>query len=238
MLNLLIALAAGAVTTVALGFAFGGGDFVFGYGIVPGLIAFVAAYIFLARRTMKQVQGIIEKAQAQLQQQQIDPAIQTFKEAYPYARWQFLLRSQIDGQIGSILYMAQRFDEAEPYLKNAFKKSWVAQGMLGALYYKRKDFDRMTAAFEEGVKANKKESLLWNLYAYCLWKAKRRDEAIAVLNRAKETLGDDEKTERNLKALQNDRKMKMRGWNMMWYQFHLDRPPAQQMQRQMQHRRR
>lgn len=230
MYNLIISLVAAIVVTVATGFAFGGGDFEIWYGIVPGLIVFVGVFIFMARRILKQTEVIIGEAQREFKNQNIDRGIEVLERARPLARWQFLLGSQIDGQIGSVLFMGKRFDEAESYLKRSFKKNWVAQAQLGVLHYKRKDFAQMKEVFEVAVASNKKESLLWNLYAYTLWKQGKRDEAIEVLNRAMEALGDDDKTERNLKALKNNRKMKMRGWNMMWYQFHLDRPPMQRQQ--------
>jgi hypothetical protein len=80
------------------------------------------------------------------------------------------------------------------------------------------------------VKYNRKESLLWNLYAWCLWKRGDGEEAMRVLNRGREVLKNDEKIESNLEALRNKKKMKMRGWKEMWYQFHLEAPPQPKMQ--------
>jgi tetratricopeptide (TPR) repeat protein len=227
MYNLLIALAAGVVTTLAFGFLFGGGSFSLVYGIIPGLIAAVVTYIMMARRIMKQVQALAAQSQQQLQSRNIDRAVEVLQTGYSMGKWQFFVRAQIDSQIGSILYIAQRFDEAERYLQNAFAKNWTAKAMLAVLYYKRRKFDEMEEVFEEAVSANKKQALLWNLYAYCLWKSKQRDKAIAVLNRATEKLDGHKQTEKNLEALKNNRKMKMRSWNQMWYQFHLDRMPQQ-----------
>lgn len=232
MYNLIISIAVGAALTFGIGAFFGG----WWYGILPGMIGLVAAYVIMARRTMKQVQAIVQRAQSDLQGQNIDQGIEILKEAYPLGKWQFFVQAQVDAQIGTVLYMSQRFDEAEPFLKRAFKKNWVARAMLGTLYYKKKKHDKMKKVFEEAVTANKKESLLWNLYAYCMWKSGQRDEAIAVLNRAVEKLGDEKRTKKNLKALKNKRKMKMRSWNMAWYQFHLDRPPAHRQQRHFQRR--
>lgn len=230
MYNLLISIAAGVITTLAFGFIFGGGEFSAVYGIVPGLIALLVTYFVLARRSMKQVQALAEQAQQQLQSRNVDRSVDILKSGYDLGKWQFFVKSQLDAQIGTILFVSQRFDEAEPYLKNAFAKSWVAKVMLGVLYYKRRKFDEMEAAFEEAVTANKKQALAWNVYAYCLWKSKQRDKAIDVLNRAVDQLDGHDQTERNLKALKNKRKMKMRSFGQMWYQFHLDRPPMQRQQ--------
>jgi len=238
MYNLLIALAAGLAATIGFGFILGGGTLSIWYGLVPGLLALIGVYIYLARRSFKQMRTYFENAQQQVKNQNIDPAIDILKEAYPIADWQFMVKSQIDGQIGTILYSAKRFDEAEQYLKKAFSKNWVARAMLGVHYYKNKKYDTMREVFEEAVAANKDKPLLWNLYAYCLWKSRNRSDAIDVLNRALDNNENDEKTEQNLNALKNGNKMKMRGWGNMWYQFHLDRPPQQQMQRQVRFQRR
>lgn len=230
MYNLLVSLASATAATALFGFLFGGGEFSLAYGIIPGILVFLGTFVYLARWVMKKVEVIVASAQPELQNRKIERAVEIMKSAYPLAKWQFLLKSQIDGQIGTILFAAQKFDDAEPFLQRSFKRNWVPRAMLATLYYKRKRFDEMKDIFEEAVLANKKQALLWNLYAYCLWKQNKRDEAIEVLVRASEHVGDDERTERNLKALQNDRKMKMRGWNMQWYQFHLDKPPQPKMQ--------
>jgi tetratricopeptide (TPR) repeat protein len=236
MINLVISIVAGLAIALATGFLLGGGELRLAWGIVPGLITMLAIYIVMARRSMKQVQTIVTRAQAELQSQNIDRGIEVLKSAYPIGKWQFMVTPQIDSQIGSVLYMTQRFDESEAYLKRSFKKNWVSRAMLATLYYKRKKYDEMTKVFEEAVLANKKESLLWNVYAYCTWKSGDKDKAITILNRALKPLPEDEKTKNNLKALQNNKKMKMRSWNMMWYQFHLDKPPVPRQQVQFRRR--
>ena len=230
MYNLLISIAAAIFVALATGFLLGGGELRLWWGIFPGILTFGIVYVILARRSMKAVQDVVARAQADIQTQNIDRAVEVLKEAYPIGKWQFFVTSQVDGQIGSLLYMSQKFNDAEPFLKRSFKKNWVARAMLATLYYKKKKYDEMEKVFSEAVLANKKESLLWNLYAYCLWKSGNRDKAITVLNQAVEKLDGDDRTEKNLKALQNNKKMKMRSWNLAWYQFHLDRPPQQRQQ--------
>ena len=51
--------------------------------------------------------------------------------------------------------------------------------------------------------------------------------ALAILSRGKEKLGDsDERLSANLLALQNDKKMKMKGYGEQWYALHLEEHPA------------
>ena len=155
---------------------------------------------------------------------QVDRVISILKEGYAISRWQFLIEAQINSQIGVILYSVRDFDDAEGYLRNSFFKNWLAQAMLATIYFRRRKYDTMQETFENAVKANEKESLLWAVYAWCLWKNNDRDGAIKVLNRATEVVTDP-RIEANLLALQNNKKMKMDKWDS-WYQFQLERPPA------------
>ena len=238
MYNLLIALALGAL---AFGAAAWGFDGVL-YGIFPGVLVALGTYAYLAKRTMDKVQIVMLSAQDHLQrsaqtsqnpravQAQMKKAVEILETARVYEKWQFLVKPQIDGQVGQLYFMSEKFNKARPYLSNAFKKHWTARAMLAVVLYKKKEYEQMQQVFDEAAEANKKESLLWNMYAYCLNKAGQRDEAVKVLSRALEHIPTDEKTKTNLHALQNGKKMKMRGWKMMWYQFHLERPPAQRQQ--------
>ena len=152
MINILLSFLIGAVSYVSFCFLVGGGDFKPLYGIVPGLIALVASYVLLARRTMQQVQSIALRAQQHLQsnsqnmsgvnpqksQRTVSQADTILQEANPLGKRQFLVSSQIDGQIGQLYFMTQQYNKAEKYLKQSFKKNWVARAMLAVLYYKRK----------------------------------------------------------------------------------------------------
>lgn len=238
MYNLLISIGVGAAVTLIFGFALGAPKFKFWYGFIPGLLTTVGLVIYLGRRTMKKVMGIMDRVQAELKPKNpmkpdrtaVDRAIHIVKEGEKYRRWQFLIGKQFDGIIGRLLYQDKRFDEAEPYLERAMLRDWETKAMQAALLYKRKKFDEMKNLFEMLVKTTKKESLLWNLYAWCLWKSGDRDGAIDVLSRGLEVLKDDERLETNRRALQRKKKMKMRGWELRWYQFHLEPPPRPKMQ--------
>ncbi len=247
MINLAIAIGSALLVLLAFGFALGGGEFNFWYGILPSLIALVAVYLYLVRRTLKQVEAIMNRAQVELAKAQklamrpnarpsedkikeiFNRAIGIIKEAYKLGRWQFLLEPQINSQVGALHYAQKEYDKALPYLENSFTRTWMSQGMLAAIYFRRKEYDKMKETFEKATHANKKQSLLWALYAWCLWKNKDRDGAIAVLNRAKGFV-QDERIEGNLLALQNKKKMNLNGWNEMWYQFHFAKPPGMKPQ--------
>jgi tetratricopeptide (TPR) repeat protein len=259
MYNILIAIAAGVAGFILFSFILGFGTFRPLYGLLPGVAAALGVYVLLARRIMNKVQAIMEQAQQHLQSapppsspssvreihKTMDEAVEILKSALVYEKWQHLVREQVYGQIGQIYYMTKKFDQAHPYLEGSMTRNWVAQAMLAAHYYQKKELDKMAETFEAAVKSSPKEALLWNVYAWCKWKSGEKDKAIDILGRALEHVESDEQTKENKIALQNNKNMKMRGWNMMWYQFHLDTPPqsapqptAQQLQPKIQFRRR
>lgn len=235
MLNLLISLGAGVGVGALFALLFSG----WGYGVIPGLIVAVIVFVVLGRRVLKDVQGRMARVQKILTPKnptkhtkpRIDDAVAVLQEGIDKWRpWQFFVEGQICGQIGMLYYLDKRFDLAQEPLEKSSPRNWISKAMLGTIYYRRKRPDDMKAAFEEATKYSPKESLLWNVYAWCLYKRQDRDGAISVLNRAVEKLGSEERTARNLTAVQNSKGMKMKGWNEMWYQFHLEKHPQMQQQ--------
>jgi tetratricopeptide (TPR) repeat protein len=227
MRNILFALLAGAAVfgvlflTKLLGI---------GESVVPAVIVTGIVYFVLARRTFKKVEGVFTEASNHLQTMppRIDAAIATMQRAYAYAPFQLGVRSQIDTQIGVMYYLQQEFNKALPYLEKSLKFGhWLGGAMLGVLYYKKKNNEAMKQTFDLVTKKARKQGLVWNLYAYLLSQIGEQDRAQAVLAQGvKETKGD-ARVQESLLAVQNGKKIKMKGYKEQWYQFHLERPPAQ-----------
>lgn len=232
MLNLLIALAIGIVVGVGITLA----GFSWWAALIPALIAFVAAYVVLARRIITQVQALMGRVQAELQGQptsqrdlqgRLDRATKILESGLPLDRWQFLVAPELHAQIAMLRYMAKDHDGALPHFRKASARNYMAKAMEGALHYQRKDPAAMKAAFEAAVKSGKKESLVWAVYAWCLVQNKDRDEALRVLGRGVEANPSDEKLKASLAQLQNDKRLKMRPYEPAWWQFGLETPPMQ-----------
>ena len=229
MYNLLIAFAAGVVVTVAVHLA----GLPLLAGIIPGVLVFLGVYILLARRIAEKLKGLVNTAQKELQSissqrdrdAKVAKAVKTLEQGLQYDRWQIMVASQVHGQIGILHYMMKDYAAAEPHLAQASNRDPMAQAMRGALYYQRKEYGPMTEAFERAVKAGKKEGLVWAVYGWCLQQSKERDKAIGVLGRAVAANPSDEKLKSALTALQNDKRMKMKPWEPMWWQFNLESPP-------------
>lgn len=232
MLNLLYSLLAGAVTATLLWLS---GWLSLGASIVPAVLVALGMAVVLARRSFSQLQAVMMRGAACLQTMPPKPeqAIAIMSQAYPLARQQFGIKSQIDGQIGIIYFLQREFGRAQPYLtRSLLFGHWMGGAMLGVIQYKKKDVAGMRRTFQTVLRKAKKQGLAHNLYAYLLLQVGDRDGAQKVLTDAAGQAGADPRVKENLLALQNGRKMKMRGYNEQWYQFHLERPPVMQQPQQ------
>ncbi len=225
MYNLLIAIAAGVAVSLALAL---GTDLGLAAAIFPGMLATIIAYFLLARRTWKKLSAIFDAMQREVQAQKLDKAVQTLQGGFALAPWQFLVASQLHSNIGILLYLKSEMDAALPHLEKSFSRNWVARGMLGAARYRKRDIDGTTRVLEDAVKSNKKEGVLWSLYAWILEKEDRHDQAIRILGRAASANPSDEKLKSSLQALQNGKKLKLgKLYAEQWFQFMLERPPPE-----------
>lgn len=214
---IVLSLLTGGLLTAWLGFV---------ASILPALVVFVATYLVLARVIGKRLESVMLQAQSAFQKQHIDQGLLILQQAKKrYGNWQLFVKSSIDGQIGSIYYARQDFTRAKPYLERAFGRYWLAKAMLGVLHYRRKEYARMDKTFEQAVRFNGKESLLWSTWAYCHWKLGQNEKALSILQRAKKKIGEkDLRLNANLLSLQNAKKMKMKAYGELWDQFHLEVP--------------
>lgn len=221
MLNLLISLALCMATMVILNMLAGVNIWI-AAGV--SVVVFTLSFILITRVVMKKLSALMEEAQRDIQAGRAEKAIKTLESGYRFKNWQFYIKAQIDAQIGMLLFLKRDFAKAFEYLQKGFVRHWVAMGMLGVCYMKRNQTTKMVETFEKAVGATKKEPLLWNLYAYCLDKVGEREKAIAVMEKAIKKTGGDERLEANLEALREGRKMKMRAFGDLWFQFHLEKP--------------
>jgi len=225
MYNLLIAIAAGVAVSLALVF---GTTLGVAPAIFPGVLTTAIVYFVLMRRTWKKLEVIFDAMQKEVQAQKFEKAIQTLQSGFVLAPWQFLVASQLHSNIGILHYLKQDLDSALPHLEKSFSKNWVARGMLGAARYRKQDLAGATKVLDEAVAANKKEGVLWSLYAWILEKEDRHEQAISVLGRGSAANPSDEKLKTSLQALQNGKKLKLgKLYAEQWFQFMLERPPTE-----------
>lgn len=234
MLTLALSLGVGAVVTALFTLLLGKVV----YGIIPGILAMGVVIVLVVRRVGADLQRRANEVGELLQpknptqqfkpaeaKRRIERAIAILEGGMKWQAWNPLTRGQIYGQIGTLHFVRQDYGKAKHFLADSSPRNWMAMAMLAAIHFRDGDDDAMKTSFEAAVKHNARESLAWNAYAWCLHQRDDRDGAIAVLNRASEHVGTDERTQRNLKGLQNGRKPRMNGWGMQWYQLGLEPPP-------------
>jgi tetratricopeptide (TPR) repeat protein len=220
MINLAISLLIYTVTVLILHIA--GLDLLIAAPV--GLVTFAGAFFLLSRRIMKKLTALMETVQRDVQAGRTDKAVRTLQNSFSLGNWQFFVKSQLNAQIGTILYLKKDFGQAFEYLQKAFSRHWVAMGMLAVCYMKRNKPKKMIETFEKATSVNKKESLLWSLYAYCLEKIGEKDKAVEALEKGIKKGAADDCLLANLEALKSGKKMKMMAYGDLWHQFHLEKP--------------
>ncbi|MEW5740448.1 MAG: tetratricopeptide repeat protein [Myxococcota bacterium] len=235
MINLLLSLVAGVVVAVVIKLL----GFPLLAGILPGTLVFVGLYVVLGRRTFMKLQAVMQQVQAELssmspnkkeQQLKADKCIKLLEAALPLGKQQFLLEGEVHGQIGMIKYLFKDYEGAMASFAKTGPRNYFARAMQAAIFFQRKDFGGMEKSFEDAVKHGKKEGLMWAAYAWCLLQNKESDKALKVLARAVEANPSDEKLKTALTAVQNDKRLKMKAWEPMWWQLGLEQPPMPQPQ--------
>ena len=194
--------------------------------VAVAVVGFFLPFILTLRVVMKKVEALMMAAQHDVQANRAEKAIASLKEGLKYSQWQFYIKQQIFSQIGSILYMKRDFTEAIPYLEKGFVRNWVSMAMLAIAYMKKNKASKMADTFNRAVSGSGKEPMLYALYAFCLDKVGERQKGIAILEKGLKKTAKDERLQENIALLQAGKKMKMKGFGDMWYQFHLEKQGA------------
>ena len=225
MYNILIS-AGGALATLLI--MLFGVKLVWWGSLMIGLMVFAGIYLLCMRITMQKVMAAIEVAGKDLQAQRFEKAIRVLKDALQYGKWQIYVEGQLNSQIGTIYYIKRDCSNAFPFLGKSFFKNWQSMAMLAICYMKRQKKDLMLSTFEKAVQWSAKEPLLWNIYAYCLNECGDITKAKEVLGKGLKKVPGDIPLKENLENLQQGKKMKMRSYGEMWFQFHLESVAAMQ----------
>ncbi len=220
MINMFVSLACSALATALLS------KFVtdnLAILLAASVVFFFVPFIIITRIVMKKVGAVMESAQRDVLANRSEKAIATLQNAFKYGSWQFYVKPQIYSQIGTIQYIKRDFNEAIPNLEKGFVRNWAAMSMLAIAYMKKNKTTQMVKTFDKTIPGSRKEPMLYALYAFCLDKVGDRSKAIEVLQKGLKKTGNDERLQENIELLQAGKKMKMKGFGDMWYQFHLEK---------------
>jgi len=188
-------------------------------------VVFALVFMLLTRITMKKVTALMDVAQRDMLANRSDKAIKELQNGLKYGAWQIYVKQQIHSQIGTIYYLKRDFKGAAPYLEKGFVRNWVSTAMLAITYMKKNKTSRMVDTFDKAVSGNRKEPMVYAVYAFCMDRIGERAKAIAVLKKGLAKTSN-EHLQENINLLESGKKMKMKGFGDMWYQFHLEKQGA------------
>jgi tetratricopeptide (TPR) repeat protein len=230
MRNILITLATFAAVTAGLYFAMKGN---IAFSILTGFLTALTVFIILTRKATKELEVLNEKAQKALYAQNFDRALRIYESGLSLGKKSPFIVGQIHGLIGMIHFMRKDNDKAKPELIKSSSMNWVSKGMLAVIYMNEKNYAEMEKSLKITVTSGKKEGLAWALYAFCLEKINRREDALKILEDGNKKLKEaDERIKSNILELKNGRRMRMKQFGDAWYQFMLERPPMKRMMQQ------
>ncbi len=188
-------------------------------------VVFALVFMLLTRITMKKVTALMDIAQRDMLANRSDKAIKELQNGLKFGAWQIYVKQQIHSQIGTIYYLKRDFKGAAPYLEKGFVRNWVSTAMLAITYMKKNQTSKMVETFDKAVSGNRKEPMVYAVYAFCMDRIGERAKAIAVLKKGL-TKTSNEHLQENINLLESGKKMKMKGFGDMWYQFHLEKQGA------------
>ena len=190
------------------------------------MVVFALVFMLLTRIIMKKVGVVMEVAQRDMLANRSDKAVKELQDGLKYGAWQIYVKPQIYSQIGTIYYLKRDFKAAVPFLEKGFVRNWVSMSMLAITYMKKKQTSKMVETFGKAVSGNRKEAMVYAVYAFCMDRINERSKAIEILKKGVAKTGSDENLQDNLALLEAGKKMKMKGFGDMWYQFHLEKQGA------------
>jgi hypothetical protein len=243
MYNLLIALGIAAVT-FAIGAAVTASAVA---GIIPAVLALVGVYFLLARRTYKQIEGVAKEAMELLQSAQQDPsaidrASAMIKGALPMAKWQFLVSSQLQGQLGQLVYMkanmrqSSDFSEAKGHLVQAWTRDWLSQTILAVVLHQEKQSTEALECMEKAKGGGSGQALYWAIYAWIAKASGDVDKCLAVLKDGIEANKEHDGLIQFRDAAANGNALPIQAFSPQWFQFfplHIQKLPYEEQRKLM-----
>lgn len=229
MLGLAISIAAGIVAGIIIGFLVN-----IGFGIFIGMFVAIGLFIFFTRYFSKKLQTVFSAANTEIQKQQFERAVSILKSGYRYNNYAFLVKAQIDSQIGVILYTQKKFGEAYKYLQNSNPRIMMGYLMLIIGHIKNNKTRNIDNDIKMLIRFNKKDPFVYSAVAYLYEEELNdRDKALEILTKAAKVMPDNQKIIEHLTAFQNNKPFKMEKYGEMWYQLLLDRKGITRLQNKM-----
>ncbi len=207
-------------------------------GIVPFLLGATIAYFFLARRTGRQLEALVQRAGAEFQAGRLDRGRKILESGFALSRWQFLIAEQIHGQLGALDYMQGRWKAARKHLEQAWSRNWQAQAMLACIDAREKKWEPALERMEKARGPGGKDPVFWGLYAWMALESGDRDKALAALADGLKKNPESDALKAMADQVRNKKKVRTKVFAPTWYQFFPEHMPRSEAMRYAQQQRR
>jgi hypothetical protein len=216
-------------------------------GIIPAVLGLVVAYFILARRTYKQVEGIAQAAMEHLQTAQQDPsaidrASAIIETGLPRGKWQFLVTSQLHGQLGQLAFMKANMKQskdqssAKAHLLQAWSRDWLSQTILSVILFEEKQHAEALKRLDGARGGGSGQAIYWGVYAYIAQASGKSDVALKVLNDGLDKNEDHAGIKAFRDAVANNAELPIQAFSPQWFQFfpmHIQKLPYQEQMKLM-----
>ena len=199
-------------------------------GIAPAALGLVIGYFFLARRTYKQVEGVAQTAMAELANAQQDPsaidrATALISTALPLGKWQFLVASQLEGQLGQLAFMKANMKQskdlsiAKGHLLKSWTRDWLSQTILAVVLFEEKQHTESLERLEGAKSGGSDQPLFWAVWAWIAKASGKDDLALKVLAEGLEKKKGHEGLIAFRDAAANNQALPIEAFSPQWFQF-------------------
>jgi hypothetical protein len=188
--------------------------------VVPAIGVLLLAMFLLARRTGAAVNAELQGVAPLLQQRRIDEAqtkLVRIKEQY--GRWQFLLSSQIDAQLGVIDYLQMKWEEAAPKLESGKFRNPVALLCLGCIDWRKGRKAEAVKRFEAAASASSQDVTVYVVWATLLTRDAQHIQALEAVAKGLKAVPDNKVLKELQGRIANKKKIEVDRFGETWYQF-------------------
>ncbi|WP_321372217.1 hypothetical protein [uncultured Desulfuromusa sp.] len=92
-------------------------------------------------------------------------------------------------------------------MEKGFVRNWVSTSMLAITYMKKNKTGKMVETFGKAISGNRKEPMVYAVYAFCMDRVGERTKAIEILKKGIAKTSD-ERLQENMDLLESGKKMK------------------------------
>ena len=180
----------------------------------------------MQNKMMSSTKGVQRQLEKQ-QEQVVREAIDDLKGVEPLRKWNLLAARQANTMRAQLYFQIKDFGKADEYFENCLALDPVTIAMRLTRLYKREEMEKFDKLYRKSIKRFKGEKgvLLYALRSWILVKQKKVDEAIALLDKAKDDTESDV-LRANWQHLVNgrNRQFSNAGLGDSWYALHLETP--------------